>query len=338
MLRLICFILTAGLSASGAFGALSAGFVLVPDNSPLVGYVTQDLQITTSNDWGTAQILATLTSGSIYQDPNGGDFAPNPAFFNTFPTLEFDTYLDANGETPFILGQAVDLGGDVQEFSDSHIDIAWLSTSTDDIGTFTIGRFTLTDDAAGTWTMKVTSAGGFQATYQGNIHNGEFDLRPSGGGEPLLGDLDEDGFVGINDMNIVLGSWNGDLFGGDPSQFGDLTFDLFVGIEDLNVILSNWNQSVFPGDYTAGDITGDGFVGIEDLNVVLSNWNMVIPVIDPAADATGDGFIGIEDLNVVLGNWNAGTPPTGTAGIPEPGTGLGMMIMSTAYLSRRIRR
>ncbi len=54
---------------------------------------------------------------------------------------------------------------------------------------------------------------------------------------------------------------------------GDLNRDGFVGIEDLNVVLGNWNQSVIAGNNLAGDPSGDGFVGIEDLNAVLGNWN-----------------------------------------------------------------
>ncbi len=63
---------------------------------------------------------------------------------------------------------------------------------------------------------------------------------------------------------------------GDPDRpviTGDLNADGFVGIEDLNAVLGNWNQSVLPGFFTAGAPNGDGFVGIEDLNAVLGNWN-----------------------------------------------------------------
>ncbi len=58
---------------------------------------------------------------------------------------------------------------------------------------------------------------------------------------------------------------------------GDLNGDGFVGIEDLGNVLGNWNANVTPGDPFAGDPTGDGFVGIEDLNVVLGNWNAGTP-------------------------------------------------------------
>ncbi len=59
----------------------------------------------------------------------------------------------------------------------------------------------------------------------------------------------------------------------EPITLGDLNGDGFVGIEDLNIVLGSWNQNVTPADPLLGDVTGDGFVGIEDLNTVLGNWN-----------------------------------------------------------------
>jgi len=62
---------------------------------------------------------------------------------------------------------------------------------------------------------------------------------------------------------------------------GDLNLDGFVGIEDLNIVLGDWNQYVPPAD-PAADPSGDNFIGIEDLNVVLGNWNAGTP---PGAEA-----------------------------------------------------
>jgi len=64
--------------------------------------------------------------------------------------------------------------------------------------------------------------------------------------EPLLGDLDGDGFVGINDLNIVLGAWNQSVLQG-VSLLGDPSGDGFVGIDDLNAVLGNWNAGTPPG-------------------------------------------------------------------------------------------
>jgi len=61
-----------------------------------------------------------------------------------------------------------------------------------------------------------------------------------------------------------------------PNLAGDLDGDGFVGINDLNIVLSNWNQSVPPSD-PAADPSGDGFIGIDDLNEVLGNWNAGTP-------------------------------------------------------------
>jgi hypothetical protein len=65
-----------------------------------------------------------------------------------------------------------------------------------------------------------------------------------------------------------------------PDIPGDLNDDGFVGIEDLNLVYGNWNQTVPPADPRAdvagGGPTGDdpdGTVGIADLNAVLGNWN-----------------------------------------------------------------
>ena len=62
---------------------------------------------------------------------------------------------------------------------------------------------------------------------------------------------------------------------------GDLDGDGFVGINDLNIVLANWNQNVPPANPLA-DPSGDGFVGIDDLNEVLGNWNAGVP---PGASA-----------------------------------------------------
>ena len=57
---------------------------------------------------------------------------------------------------------------------------------------------------------------------------------------------------------------------------GDLNGDGFVGIDDLNLVLANWNLNVPPADPRA-DPSGDSFVGIDDLNAVLGNWNTGLP-------------------------------------------------------------
>ena len=65
-----------------------------------------------------------------------------------------------------------------------------------------------------------------------------------------------------------------------PPVTGDLNGDGFVGVDDLNLILGLWNQTV--GKKNPADPSRDNFVGVDDLNIVLVNWNDGIPPIDGA--------------------------------------------------------
>ncbi len=84
--------------------------------------------------------------------------------------------------------------------------------------------------------------------------------------------LDHDGIFGLGILTPVL-----------P---GDLDGDGFVGINDLNIVLANWNQNVPPANPLA-DPSGDGFVGIDDLNAVLGNWNAGTPPTSNAVPEPG---------------------------------------------------
>ncbi len=66
---------------------------------------------------------------------------------------------------------------------------------------------------------------------------------------------------------------------GPPPIEGDIDGDGFVGLNDLDVILQNWNQNVPVGSKAHGDLAGDGdgFIGMSDLDVVLNNWNAGAP-------------------------------------------------------------
>ncbi len=51
--------------------------------------------------------------------------------------------------------------------------------------------------------------------------------------DPILGDLNHDGVVGIVDLLILLAAWGG-------PEHGDLDADCTVGINDLLILLANW--------------------------------------------------------------------------------------------------
>lgn len=187
MTKLLTGIAVIGLAAPVASATLVANFVPVTEEagtSPPAGFVTQDLIVETDTDWVAANVLITLQAGSIYQDgfgdASGGP--PNEAFFELVPTLRWDTYVKAwdAGVTPSSAGGAVDLGGTpAGTFSTTMIDKNWFTTETDDIGTSSIGRFTLSNDAVGTWVLRVDAVGQTPIVLSGDVVNGSLVPEPA---------------------------------------------------------------------------------------------------------------------------------------------------------------
>ncbi len=62
---------------------------------------------------------------------------------------------------------------------------------------------------------------------------------------PIIGDLNRDGFVGVDDLNFLLLHWN-EYAGFQQPQLGDITGDGYVGLDDLSFMLANWNQGIPP--------------------------------------------------------------------------------------------
>ena len=76
---------------------------------------------------------------------------------------------------------------------------------------------------------------------------------------------------------------------------GDLNGDGYIGLDDLQPILDHWNQNVTVGDASMGDIAGpggsgpDGYVGLDDLQPVLDHWNEGTPPTPPGANVPEPG-------------------------------------------------
>ena len=93
--------------------------------------------------------------------------------------------------------------------------------------------------------------------------------------EHITGLAEYPGLVGITyESNAIKITLNHDFV---P---GDLNADGFVGLDDLDILLAHWNQSVPVADLASGDYSRDGYVGLDDLDVVLFNWNQGTPPAD----------------------------------------------------------
>jgi len=192
--RALVGLLAVGLAmlASTAQAEVLLGFQPASGPGMPSGYVSQDMVIQTDTDWLGSQLLVELSRGSVFQQPlsqGGSDFPPNPAFFTVFPALEFDTFLTGGQNDPArppagIAGGAVDLGGGTDStFGEdtTGIDVAWFTTTLDDVGQLTIARITLSADAQGTWKALVAVAsgsGGENLVFQGPVVDGQMVPEP----------------------------------------------------------------------------------------------------------------------------------------------------------------
>ena len=84
---------------------------------------------------------------------------------------------------------------------------------------------------------------------------------------------------------------------------GDLNGDGYVGLDDLQPILDHWNQNVTVGDTSMGDIAGpggtgpDGYVGLDDLQPVLDHWNEgTMPTPSSIPEPAGLALLGLGGL------------------------------------------
>jgi hypothetical protein len=195
------------------------------------------------DDWNTAVLLIELTAGSVYNDPNFDSLQQQQSFWGLIPALEFDSWVGIPGDgTGSVIGGAGDLGDPGPAvIADQKVSVTWFNTDLNNTSTVRIANMSLTSDAVGTWSLIVGFAGGTMNTESGVVMNGILGPTP-----PLLvtGDLDGDGFVGLDDLNIVLSDWNLNVTTG--STLSDPSGDGFVGIDDLNIVLSNWNAGTPP--------------------------------------------------------------------------------------------
>ncbi len=144
----------------------------------LTGFNTFDLLMTTpDSDWTSAALLLDLSAGSIYQASLGGDGPVPSDFFSIAPDLEFDTYVGVPGGN--IAGGAGDIDrskGSEAELSTSRLSVSFYNTALTDVGTFSIGRVTLSDDAIGAWSLISLTEDRQRVDLVGTVARGQIEI------------------------------------------------------------------------------------------------------------------------------------------------------------------
>ena len=192
---MLAMIVSLGIAAGPASADVMLGFQPVGNSAggaALSSFVTTDLMLTTQGDWLGSNLLIQLTSGSIYQDQYGSNTPPNSGLVAAFPSLAFDTYVEGPGGAAASSAGFADLGGyhvgTSAQFDTAGINYNWYDTANTGAGTFATGRFSISDDAVGTWAFYTEDASsmGHGLQLSGTIQNGTFAV-PEPGTLALLG-------------------------------------------------------------------------------------------------------------------------------------------------------
>jgi hypothetical protein len=247
-----------GMSTT-SFAAVPITAGAIADDPQLNNRVTSDMQVTipTGADWTNSEIKIQLTQGTIYNASGaaGTDASPNPASWATVGSRQgqFDTFVTAKNFAPAILlgkfpsdgsGPAVGLTAN----NAALLSAAWGDTTSGEEGTFTVGRFTLSADAVGTFQGHSFSSGapGVAENFAGTISSGNFTIAPPGG-------LTITGTAGDDTFRLVSHA-------GDPTMF-DVT---------VNGLTTTYTKALIP------TISVSGLGGNDTLTVDFSGGNPVV--------------------------------------------------------------
>jgi hypothetical protein len=163
---------TVALMASSAMAAVTDISTEQVDRGALLpGHVTTDIKVDFTGALTGAQMLLTLTSGSVYQHAAGGNSPPNAALLPVLPDLAYDTFVALGSPTaggpvgePGFSGGAVNLGGPASsQFNAQGINQGWFvppGQTIADQTDFVVARLTLTDNAQGNLTFAAFAGGG----------------------------------------------------------------------------------------------------------------------------------------------------------------------------------
>ena len=221
------------------------------------------------------------TSTSFYQNPFGGPTSQsvNPALFDTFPDLRYDSYvtigcLDSSGD-PFPENVLSDIGIDWNQFETggdlSTGDGSWYITPDDAQGDAQAFTDQDCNELHGVLVARLTVRGTsaqvhMEALFQGKETNGDTWQGTAALDISYDGSLDCNGNGVPDDCDISNGSSSDDNNNGIPDEC----------------------ENTCDGDYN-----GDGITDVGDLLIVIADWGSPYDV---------------NDLLIVIADWGCGTP------------------------------
>lgn len=313
-IRLFLFA-AAAVSASISQAAITDISFQTVDNSAggaaLDGYVTQDIYVTGTGQLTSIELLLDGgAAGSIYQDGVGNNLAPNAAFFPTFPSLEFDTFVGLGGKvsgmgfTPSVAGGAVDIGGAAAStFTNAKIDMTWFPAGGDAINDPTdyfVGRVTLKNDVSGAFNIAAFT--GTESFIQMDVPIANGVMNPITGA--ALNAIEDD-------ISAALQGAFDTRDGGPIMLASAITVENTMGaLGDLGTISALVTFNTGEGDTfatgTASDGDGDGVYDLE----ISADW---------ASLPRNQLLSGVVDFTSESGDPNMDSV-TFSIGVPEPST------------------
>ena len=305
------------------------------DNGVIPNTVTNDLSIDFSGQYTGSQLLIELTAGSIYQDALGSNSPPSPVFIPLFPTVAFDSFFAQGsvtsggpyGDPAILMGSgALNLGGSLfPNFDTTGANLMYgplLGTHIFDEADFLTARFTLSDDAQGTWSYMASANAEFGVVEAAPIIDGKMTLA-------FEGDFDSDDNVGQGDLNEVLLNWGNTT----PWSNGP------VGQEELSQVLLGWGNSpeswaiepeqiIPPGAGGSGDYDQSGTITQGDLDILLLNWGTTTPGFGLGLTPPVDQ----DDWDRLAFDWPNSFPLSSS--IPEP-SNLALLLLACAWCASK---
>lgn len=171
------------------------------DDTTLNNRITNLMNVTlpTGQDWTNSEIKITLTAGSVYNATNavGTESSPGAVqpFWGTagFRNGPFDTFVNSkNLALANVAGRHPSEGTGTQRGLSGNnapdVSVAWFNNVLGEDGTFSVGRFTLSTNATGSFfgASFGSNAPGVPVPFSGTISNGVMTI-PEPGTAALLG-------------------------------------------------------------------------------------------------------------------------------------------------------